>query len=106
MLKKGTVVKVSTGFGCVSKGFIVGTCAYDGGEKGNAYVLRYVMFDEEEQPRKPYTVVAFDKVEPIKNLPKKAFMVAGHWIGTPEDKNDKWDLNEEDGNLIITPKLD
>lgn len=79
-------------------GFIIGRCCYDGlledvDQEFNAYVVRYTVKKDDEVPKKPYTIVDRNIVEPITEYPED-FSVMGHWSATPKDRVVEWVLEE------------
>lgn len=100
-LPNGTLVSFYSG-GSGYTGFIIGTCSYDNAGPDNAYVVRYVWKEEDDSPRKPYSIVAMKDTELVDNFPE-SFVVGGHWSATPEDRCDEWVLKWEDGRLMIIP---
>lgn len=99
--KNGTLLTWHSG-GSTYYGFVVGTCSYDNCGKDNAYVARYVFKDNFDAPRHPYTVVDMTVVELVKDWPDK-FYIGGHWSRSPEDRCDEWNLQYEDGKIMILP---
>ena len=97
---KGTVVAFSS-MGISYNGFIIGTCSYDNAGSDNAYVIRYIAAADGDQPRKPYTIVDKTRVSPVLEY-QEAFLVAGHWSATPDDRCDEWEIKTtSDGWLKV-----